>query len=184
MTDWTASLAGLHDRAWRLLEAGAAEPDHAFRTPCLATTGLGGGAEARMVVLRGAERNATRLEIHTDRASRKVDEIAATPLATLLFWTPEDLLQVRARCHIKVRTGDPVQATWDAIPEEARRNYGGRPPPSTPLARDTDYAKSPERDRFAILAAEVSSLEILHLGAFHRRAIFTGGADAGTWLAP
>ncbi len=184
MTDWTTTLAGLGDRAWRHLEAGAAEPDHPFRTPCLATTGLGGGAEARMVVLRGAEERASRLEIHTDRASRKVDEIASTPLATLLFWAPRDLLQVRARCRVEVLVGDAVQAAWDAIPDNARRNYGGRPPPSTPMARDTDYAETSERDRFAVLAAEVTSLDILHLGATHRRALFEAGDAPGRWLAP
>lgn len=179
-SEWFETLPRLRARTWEML----AEADHPFRTACLATAGLGGGAEARMVVLRGADAAAARLEIHTDRASRKAAEIEADPRATLLFWAPGDALQVRARCRIAPVTGPAAAATWKVVPDPARRNYGGQPPPSTQMARAEDYAETVEPDRFALLSAEVSALDVLHLGRTHRRALFDAARPEGTWLAP
>ncbi len=184
MSDWFETLEGIWEQSWSLLEAAARDAGSAAHTGALASRGLGGGGEARMVVLRGADRRAARLEIHTDRASRKAQEIAADPLVTLLFWVPDRSLQIRARARATLLTDD-TQATWETLSESARRNYGGQPPPSTPLASAEDHAKTAERDRFAILSARLTSLDALHLGSRHRRAIYERERDfAGMWLAP
>ncbi len=183
MTEWFETLDGLSARAWEHLERAGAGSNGAMRLFSLSTTGLGGAAEARMMVLRGADRDAWRLEAQTDRASRKVDELQATPLATLLFWHGPDSLQVRARARVTVRTGRVVEAEWEAVPEDARHNYGGQPPPSTPMGAAGEYEETAERQRFAILSAEVTSLDILHLGDLHRRALFEPARDP-RWLAP
>lgn len=183
MSEWFETLEGLRDRAWDHLERAAAQSDAPMRLFSLATAGLGGGAEARMMVLRGADRTDWTLRAQTDRASRKVDELQATPLATLLFWHGADSLQIRARARVAVRTGRPVEAEWQAVPDAARHNYGGQPPPSTPMARAEEYEETAERQRFALLVAEISSLDILHLGDMHRRALFAPDRDPN-WLAP
>lgn len=183
MSEWFETLDGLADRAWAHLHRAAAEPDAPMRLFSLATAGLGGAAEARMMVLRGADRVGWTLRARTDRAARKVDELQATPLATLLFWHRADSLQIRARARVSIITGRPVEAEWESVAEGERRNYGGQPPPSTPMARAEEYDETAERQRFAVLSATVTSLELLHLGAMHRRALFAPDRDPH-WLAP
>ena len=185
MSALTKTLEGLRSRAWEGLSAGAGDAGHPLHTCALATTGPGGAAEARMVVLRRAVRDKALLEIHTDRASRKVADLSARPLATLLFWWPDMALQIRARVRVRIVTGAEIDPVWKALSASARRNYGGRPPPSTPMAGSGDYSETAERDRFALLRGHVETLDLLHLGSAHRRAVydrrdgFTGG-----WLAP
>ncbi len=183
MSEWFETLDGLADRAWSHLHRAAERSDAPMRLFSLSTTGLGGAAEARMMVLRGADRAGWTLRAQTDRASRKVDELQATPLATLLFWHGEDSLQIRARARVSVLTGRPVEAEWESLAEGARRNYGGQPPPSTPMARAEEYDETAERQRFAVLSAAVTSLEVLHLGEMHRRALYARDRDPH-WLAP
>ena len=56
MSETGHSLAATLDRAWAMLAAGVADRTAPARHPVLATVGRGGGAEARVVVLRGADR--------------------------------------------------------------------------------------------------------------------------------
>ncbi|SFH21295.1 Pyridoxamine 5'-phosphate oxidase [Palleronia marisminoris] len=185
MSDWFETLGGLRGQVWRMLSQGACDPDSALHTAALATTGLGGAAEARMVVLRGASPSDASLEVHTDRASRKVDELQAKPKATLLFWDPVQSLQIRARVDVEILTGPALDNRWNALAEPAARNYGGRPPPSTPMTSAHDYEETTERDRFAVLVGHVTSMDVVHLGKMHRRALFESkDGFAGMWLAP
>ena len=183
MSEWYETLAGLQDRAWDGLAAACADGSHPLHLCALATSGLGGAAEARMVALRSADRGAAALSVQTDLASRKVAELEANPLATLLFWWPDASLQIRARARVTVERGATLDPDWATLPEDSRRNYGGRPPPSTPMAED--YRETAERDRFGRLVAELTGLDLVHLGAFHRRAEYArDDGFEGRWLAP
>ncbi|WP_375261514.1 pyridoxamine 5'-phosphate oxidase family protein [Palleronia sp.] len=185
MSDWFETLDGLRDRTWQLLGDGAADPGSALHTASLATKGLGGAAEARMVVLRGASASEATLEVHTDRASRKVSELEADPKGTLLFWDALHALQIRARVEVEILTGAAVEDRWQSLSDEARKNYGGHPPPSTPVPAAEDYRETTERDRFCVLIGHVTSLDAVHLGQLHRRALFEAkDGFAGMWLAP
>ena len=185
MSEWFETLEGIREKAWHLLGQGAEDSRSAMHLAALATVGLGGGGEARRGVLLGARAADGTLEVQTDRASRKVDELQGTPLATLLFWDQETSVQIRARVRIDVLTGDAVEDRWQKLPDAARVNYGGQPAPSTPLDDPARYRETAERDRFAVLLGEVSSLDIVHLGDVHRRALFERkDGFAGMWLAP
>lgn len=185
MSDWFETLEGLRDKTWQMLDQGASDPDSALHTAALATKGLGGAAEARMVVLRGCSASGATLEIHTDRASRKVDELQADPKATLLFWDATNALQIRARVEVEILTGPEVEDRWQSLSGEARKNYGGRPAPSSPMPAAETYEETVERDRFAVLICRVTSLDVVHLGQMHRRALFEAkDGFAGMWLAP
>ncbi len=177
-------LSDLHARAWELLEAGLHDRDAPARLPVLATAGLGGGAEARTVVLRGADRAAARLEVHTDALSGKAAELARDPQATLLVWDAGEMLQLRARVRVTLLPGDPQR--WQAIPGLARAAYGGTPPPGAGLADPRDWRAEPVISRHLALLCDLGELEVLHLGAdLHRRALFAAGDGwAGRWLAP
>ena len=120
------ALSELRDRAWQKIARGVADRRAPARHPVLATVGREGGGEARIVVLRGADRQAATLVLHTDGASAKVGEVRAEPRATLLVWDPGARLQIRMRATIAARPGGDGRAHPDLqarprIPDEQRR---------------------------------------------------------------
>ncbi|PZX16311.1 pyridoxamine 5'-phosphate oxidase [Palleronia aestuarii] len=159
---------------------------HPWRSPVLATTGLDGGAEARLVVLREACRDRAVIGAQTDLASPKVAELRAEPRATFLFWDPQTQVQLRARVDMKVIAGTELNAVWAAMPEVARLNYGNRPAPGTPIETPEDHDRTADRERFAVLTGHVVSLDVVDLSLDpHLRAVFDrGDGFQGKWLAP
>ncbi len=79
MNDWFATLDGLLERAWRELARGAEDGDAAARLPVLATVGADGGARARTLALRRADRAAGGVDLYTDAATSKIAELRANP---------------------------------------------------------------------------------------------------------
>lgn len=185
MSDWFETLEGFHARAWQWLGRGAVDAKSALHRPCVATIGADGSPRARVMVLRAAEATHARLEVHTDAASEKAAEIAADARASFLFWEARANLQIRARTTVTVLRGDAVAETWSRLSDGARRNYGGDPTPGTPIDTPGDYAETAARDRLAILSCAIDTLELLHLGDTHRRAVYDRWDNfAGRWVAP
>ncbi|MBJ3763450.1 pyridoxamine 5'-phosphate oxidase family protein [Maribius pontilimi] len=183
MDDWANDLTKLWDFCWQKLGRGAADAKSPLHRPVLATVGLGGGAEARTLVLRGASPSARTLELHTDTASTKVSELRATPLASLLFWDPKSDLQLRARVHVQI--DEDTDGLWSRLSDGARSNYGGTPPTGAPILSPDAYDKTPQPDRLTRLVCHLQSLDVVHLGPEHRRALYARDADfTGQWLAP
>lgn len=186
MSEQGTRLDAVLDEVWHQLARGVSDASAPARTLVLATSGAEGG-EARMVVLRGSDRAADLLLLHTDALSPKVAELRADPRATLLAWDPQGHLQIRMRVTATVTSADP--ALWDALPETARRAYGGTPPPGTPMDAPGDWRAAPERHRMAEIACRIREIDVLHLAApAHRRALFSR-ADGrrhwtGQWIAP
>ncbi|MDJ1007302.1 MAG: pyridoxamine 5'-phosphate oxidase family protein [Paracoccaceae bacterium] len=179
MSDFFATLDGTLDEVWQRLARGVADRDAPARHPVLATVGATGG-EARIVILRSADRAAGRLTVHTDLASEKVAELRSNPAATLLVWEASVRFQIRLRVRAEVAKGDA--ALWEAVPEASRAVYGGVPMPGESLADPAAFEPFPTRDRFGVIDCTVREIETLHLGTPHRRARFRDGT-AG-WVAP
>ncbi len=180
------TLPGTLDQVWQRMARGVADRRAPARHPVLATAGLGGGAAARVVVLRAADRTGARIEVHTDTASGKIAELRADPRAALVIWEPRAQFQIRLTVTATILTGDDAAAHWARIPDGARSNYGGDPAPGTPLGDPAEHTPGATPDRFAVLDLRIEGIETLHLGRTrHRRARF-GRADgfAGHWIAP
>ena len=186
MTDWYADLDATLDAVWRTLEHGVADRTSPARHPTLATVGPGGAPEVRTVVLRAAERDSGRLDVHSDVATAKIDEIRAEPRIGVHVWDPHTHLQLRLRGWATILTGEPVAEIWRAVPASARRNYGGAPAPGTPIDDPSAHEPAVESDRFAVVRCTLGEIETLHLGPDrHRRARFRAADQwRGTWLAP
>ncbi|MEM8554404.1 MAG: pyridoxamine 5'-phosphate oxidase family protein [Pseudomonadota bacterium] len=184
MTDWWQSLDGTLDQAWTRMSRGVADRRSPARHPVLATAGLDGGGEARIVVLRGASRAKATLEAHTDAASAKAAELAANPKATVLVWDQKANFQMRWKVHVDLISADAVR--WAKVPSTARQVYGGSPEPGGALADPEDFQKAPDLNRFLVLHCQVTALETLHLGQDqHGRARFTADDQwIGQWVAP
>ena len=173
MTEWD-DLAATYQRIW-------AELGTSLRHGVLATVGLGGGAEARGVMLRGAK--AGKLVFHTDLATPKCAEIAAEPRGSVVFWNGADW-QVRIKGRLSVDRG--TEAAWAQVPADARLVYGGDPAPGTPLARPADHRPAATPARFAEITLAADEIDSLWLGpSGHRRARFRRAERwQGTWIAP
>lgn len=186
MPDGYEELAATLDQVWGRLRRGVVDARAPARHPTLATVGRDGGAEARTVVLREADRMAGRLEVHTDGAAAKVAEIQAMPRVSLHVWEVRMRLQIRLRGGVDVLSGAAVGDTWHKVPERSRRAFGGSPLPGTPIAALEDYRPGADAVRFAVLRCTIGEIETLHLGRDrHHRALFRRAeAWRGTWLAP
>ena len=179
------TLPWLLGEVWRGLDRGVADTPAPARHLALATVGSG-GAEIRTVVLRAVDRDAATLDVHTDVETPKVAQLRADPRASLMFWDRAENLQVRLRTRVTVIVGPEAEATWHAVPEAARENYGSEPAPGTPIDRPDGFRAGVTQDRFAILRADVLEIDVVHLGRTpHRRALFAApDGFAGFWLAP
>lgn len=179
-----APLESLLRDAWQRLRRGVADRRAPARHPVLATQALGGGGEARTVVLRAASPSAGIVEVHTDTLSGKVRELEAEPRATLLVWDAKARLQIRLRVTTHLVHAD--SEAWAQMPQASRGAYGGDPPPGRPIAAPEAHAPGAARERFTRVVCTIDEIELLHLGAErHRRAIYRRADGwAGAWRAP
>lgn len=183
---WFMALDATLDEVWRRLGRGVADRRAPARHPVLATAGAG-GPEARVVVLRAAERAGATVEFHTDRRSGKIADLAGDPRAALVVWEARAHLQLRLRVHARVLDGAAAAERWARVPPAARGNYGG-PVPGGPEAapEEAGGAGLAAEEAFAPVLCRIDEIETLHLGRDrHRRAVFARAEGfAGRWVAP
>jgi hypothetical protein len=177
------SLAAVEARLWEELQRASREPGHAWRTPVLATTG-DERAEARTVVLRDADAAARTLLFYTDARSPKVAQIRRRPLGTLLAWSQALGWQLRLAVRLEVQTsGLEVSSRWTRLKlTPAAQDYLSPLPPGS-LVAERFAPERASRGHFAVVLAEVQSIDWLELHADgHRRAWF--GSGRATWRQP
>lgn len=91
------SYDSIADEAWRRLAQAGDDPSHAMRVMVMATVGNGGSPDARIMVLRGADRQLGRLWFYTDLRSPKVQQLRNCPAVTAVAWD--------AACGVQLRIG-------------------------------------------------------------------------------
>jgi pyridoxine/pyridoxamine 5'-phosphate oxidase len=176
------SLAAIEDALWRELVRAPHDPQHPWRTPVLATTD-GEVGDARTVALRAVDRASGLLVLYTDARAAKVAQIARHPLGTLVLWSPELSWQLRIRAQLSAATeGLAVSSAWARLSTTpAARDYLSSLAPGSAL--DTATGERGERAHFALIEAQVQSIDWLELHATrgHRRARFDTDATP-RWL--
>lgn len=185
-TTWHSSRASTLDHVWQLLGRAIADRRSPLRVPVMATVSAEGTPEARVVVLRRSVRSAGTLTVHTDNRTNKVRELEANSSTVFCAWMPKDDLQIRIKAIVEILSGTDALPSWDALPDSARRVYGGSPAPGVLLAHPSEHAMCPDPAAFTILECHIQEIETLHLGRdLHRRARFRRQDDwKGTWLVP
>jgi hypothetical protein len=185
MTDWFTTQDGLWAQMWDCLADGVARRDAPARHPTFATISPAGWPEARTVVLRGADRAACTVTVHTDLHSAKVASLRQTPRAALHVWDAAHRLQIRLSTTVTIRAGAEVAGIWARVPDPSRQSYGVIPPPGTPIDAGLAYEKRPDPATFAVLDCAIAAVDLVHLGEEHRRARFSAVTDwSGQWLSP
>jgi hypothetical protein len=95
-----ATLEAILAAAWDLLERGARRASEDWHWPVLASVDAReperAAADARVVVLRRAERGPRELEIHGDARSHKLAQLEAAPRACLVFHARTSATRSRA----------------------------------------------------------------------------------------
>lgn len=190
--DLGASLA----QVWSLLERGAADRRSPFHTPVIATVSPEGEPAVRVMVLRGVDRAARTLRVHTDVRSQKLAHLRAQSRAGVIVYDARAKIQVRLSALATIHTQDAVAgAGWAASRPQSRLCYEQDVAPGLPIAHPLD-APPPDRRfaegdvgeaNFAVVLLQVDHVEWLYLAvAGHRRASWCwDGADwKGSWLAP
>ncbi len=178
------SLPEIEAGLWRELARAPLDRHHEWRTPVLATVD-GDAADARTVVLRETDRDARELRLFTDCRSAKVAQIARHPLGTLAMWSKRLSWQLRVRVQLQVHVeGLAVASRWARLKQSpAAQDYLSPLAPGSPLDGDMPGRPAPERGHFAMVTAQVLSVDWLELHAEgHRRAMFD--AAGGRWLVP
>ncbi len=195
-----AELADAFETAWRLLGRGAADRRSPMHTPVVASVDTQGRPQARVMVLRAADRGTATLRFHTDARSPKCRELEGAVVAVTLYH-PGEAIQLRLAGTARVVTmGEDIDRIWTTASEFARRAYMVEAAPGTPLpgpgsglpegvdGRKPEPAELvPARANFAVVRVEVATVDWLHLAqAGHRRALFghTDGDWTGGWLVP
>lgn len=178
-------LAAFLAEAWQHLEDGVARADAAARFPTFATVAPDGTPEARTVALRAAKRDAGIVEVHTDITTPKVASLRHNPIAALHVWVPAADLQIRLTADVEILSGAEVDAAWAQVPVASRVSYGTTPTPGTPIGHVYAYDKPALRDSFAVLRCHLTHIDLVHLPARHRRAIYVVSDNwQGTWVSP
>ncbi len=194
------ALSDVFDSAWRLLGRGAADRRSPLHTPVVASVGADGAPDARVMVLRAADRGSASLRFHTDARSPKCAALAGQPVA-VLGYHPGEAVQLRLSGRARVlRDGAEVDRIWTQSTPFARRCYLVEAAPGTPLPGPASGLPQwlegqkpeiedlvPARENFALVMVDIARIDWLHLAQTgHRRAVFTRAGDAwqGEWRVP
>ena len=167
---------------WRELAQAVRDKHHGWREAVLATTD-GDIGDARSVVLREWDETRRTLLIFTDARSPKAAQLAAHPQGTLVLWSEALAWQLRLRVALTLESsGLRVSSRWARLKlTPAAQDYLSPLPPGAELGSAVPERQS--RDHFAVLAAQVQSVDWLELHPDgHRRALFSGGGAA--WITP
>lgn len=185
--------------AWALLAQGCADRRSPLHTPVVASVGPDGAPEARVMVLRAADRATGLLRFNTDARSPKMAALNGRPVA-VLGYHPGEAVQLRLSGVAEVvGDGPAVDAIWAEATAFARRCYMVEAAPGTRLpgpgsglpagveGRQPKAAELlPARANFAIVKVGVTRIDWLHLAqAGHRRAVFNARDGwLGSWVVP
>lgn len=181
------------DATARLAEA-ARNRHHAMHTPVVGTA----DGDLRIMVLREASADLSRLRFHTDLRSPKAGLIGKGAPVSVLAYDAEARVQLRMRGEGRIEGAGPVaDAAWDKAAPSSRRCYLAQSGPGAALAEAGSAIPEdllhrapsadetlPGRGNFAVLLVEVRSLDWLRLT--HRggeRACFTRESAHAPWSA-
>lgn len=180
-------LSASSDLVWQRLDAAArAKAPLGLKSLTLASVGPDGAPRARTIILRSVDAAARTIAFHADRTSAKIAELRRDPRATFVGWDADARLQLRLTATIAIHLDDATADAFWASTSGLDVYRNALPSGATiPSPTEAMRVEVPQRDRFAMLVASVSSIEWLSLGEPQRRGIWRFGvADRHEYLVP
>lgn len=190
------------DLAWQRLERAAEKPGHPFRALTLGTA-RDHAPHVRTVIVRETDREARRLVFHTDRRTRKVDDIRESPRIAWHGWNPDTREQLRLQGTATVHCDDEVaDALWAAERPSSLDVYVRDAAPGTSVEAPRDGRADAVRNKtltrddvadgrpyFAAVRTVIDEIEWLHLhpeGHYRARFAFDATEERfeGDWILP
>ena len=193
LPDWSTTLEESLTHIWAMLGRGVSDRRHGFHHPMVATIGHHGAPQARVVILRGADRSGSTLRFHTDKRSDKVADLLANSAIAVTFYDFGAKLQIRISGHATLRSGrGEAEPFWSGSQAMSKVCYGTLPAPGSVLTGSDAFTMpdSPEAvevgfDNFTAVIVHVESIEWLYLRqGGHRRATHNLVSGEAHWLAP
>jgi hypothetical protein len=191
----TDELVAIEAAVWRELDRAvhgrSGHAAHPWRVGVLATRD-GEGVDARSVVLRELDTASRTLLIYTDARSPKSLQIEQHPQGTLVLWSAALGWQLRLRVALRLETsGLAVLSRWARLKlTPAAQDYLSPLPPGSALQGPNSappasaHPTRESREHFAVIAAEVRTIDWLDLDdRGHRRAVWQAG-QPGIWVTP
>ena len=168
------------------LEQAVRTPGDPLRFFALATAGIDGFPECRILVLRDVNAEDRVVEFHCDRRSPKVEQLRREPRVTLLFHDPLAHWQLRVPADASVHHRDEVcDRAWRFTSTTSRGNYAcpfasGDPVPEgyvwvPPADLPLD---SPAFENFVVVRCRFETLDLYTISpAAHLRGILSWGEN-------
>ncbi len=170
------------------LRGALSKRNHAFKNAYLSTVDETMQPRARTVVIREISEQLD-CTIFTDARTTKVHQLYTNPKASLLFYNPKSLRQIRVDGHLEIITEDKlVKHLFSKVTSKAIKDYTTQLPPGSPI-KNPDHVEYVERSQnhFLPLRLVPKTLELLQLKRpNHLRAIYTRVENSweGQWLIP
>lgn len=166
----------------------------------IATINSNNCPEQRTVILRNFKEQDRTLDIFTDQRSSKVRQLSRNPKASLLFYHPEELIQIRLQVVAQIHWKDAEARTvWELIPPARRSDYCSVSSPGNSLKKPGNdlppwWNDSVSREQteygfehFTLLRCCFHQIDLLKLERKgHRRAVFQWKDQQwkGQWVTP
>ena len=183
----------IYNHIWTFLEKGVTDRNSAFHTPTLITL-EDDYAAARTLVLRGVDKESKTLRFHTDKRSKKIEQINVNQNALIHIYSQHDKLQLRFRSNLSLHINESlVDEAWEKSYGMSKICYQVSDTPGSVIESPDGYKYSPEenddgKDNFIVILAKIFEIEWLYLSCDgHRRAKFTHKKSNKldvTWLVP
>jgi pyridoxine/pyridoxamine 5'-phosphate oxidase len=149
------------------LKKGVSQKGHAFRYFTLATVGLDQVARLRTIVLRKVSEE-LQLTFYTDSRSKKMIHLQENKKVGLLFYNPENMMQIRIEGMAKVVNDEETKEKyWDGVKNKSRKDYTTTSAPGTTLANPDQLEYLNDEDHFCIVEITPFKIEYLKLKSPH-----------------
>lgn len=144
------------------IKFGYLKKKHPFRYPCLASI-TDETPNLRTVVLRDTTKD-FELIFFTDNRSVKVSDFEKNPNASVLFYHPKKLLQIKVTGHMKMITsGKAYSDYWNKIQGKSKNDFITKKAPASPIANPDEVEYKEEEHHFCVLKLVPTAIEYLQL---------------------
>ncbi|MEM9143052.1 MAG: pyridoxamine 5'-phosphate oxidase family protein [Bacteroidota bacterium] len=145
------------------LQKGVQDPGHPFRFFTLGTVGTEGIPILRTVVLRKTSESFN-LFFYTDQRSQKVAHIQGNKNVSLLFYHPENWVQLHIEGEAKIIDDAKIlKEYWDKVSPRNRRDYTRVLAPGSTVSKPEAVEYLTDKNHFCAIAVEPLTIEYLKI---------------------